>query len=124
MKKTDVLVIGGSATGLVAAMTAKSNNPDKDVTVIRKEEKVMIPCGIPYIFGTVGSSSNNVLPDAGLISLGVNIVVDEIVSVDTQAKLCNAKSGEEISYDKLIMGTGSMPSIPKWLKGTELDNVF
>ncbi|MFA5657770.1 MAG: FAD-dependent oxidoreductase [Oscillospiraceae bacterium] len=124
MKKTDVLVIGGSATGLVAAMTAKSNNPDKDVTVIRKEEKVMIPCGIPYIFGTVGSSDNNVLPDGGLVNLGVNIIVDEIVSVDTQAKLCKAKSGEEISYDKLIMGTGSMPAVPKWLKGTELDNVF
>ena len=30
MIKTDVLVIGGSATGLVAAMTAKSNYPDKE----------------------------------------------------------------------------------------------
>jgi len=38
-EKTDVLVIGGSATGLVAATTAKSNYPDKSVTVIRKEKK-------------------------------------------------------------------------------------
>ena len=52
--KTDVLVIGGSAAGLVAAMTCKSNYPEKDVTVIRREDKVMIPCGIPYIYGTVG----------------------------------------------------------------------
>ena len=37
--KTDVLIIGGSATGLVAAMTAKSNYPDKTVTIIRKDEK-------------------------------------------------------------------------------------
>ncbi len=46
---TDVLVIGGSAAGFVSAMTVKSNYPDKDVTMIRQEEKVMIPCGIPYI---------------------------------------------------------------------------
>ena len=47
MKQTDVLVIGGSATGLVAAMTAKSDNPDKSVTIIRKEEIVMIPLRNP-----------------------------------------------------------------------------
>ena len=86
MKKTDVLVIGGSATGLVSAMTAKSNYPDKDVTVVRKEEKVMIPCGIPYIFGTVETSDNNILPDQGLIKLGVDILIDEVLSVDVEKK--------------------------------------
>jgi len=124
MKKTDVLVIGGSATGLVAAMTAKSCNPDKSVTVIRKEEKVLIPCGIPYIFGTVESSDNNILPDGGLLKMGVEIVVDEVLSVNTDGKTCKTKNGESYSYDKLIMGIGSMPAVPKWLKGTELDNVF
>ena len=124
MKQTDVLVIGGSATGLVAAMTAKSDNPDKQVTVIRKEEKVMIPCGIPYIYGTTGSSDNNILPDAGLVGLGVDIIVDEVISVDTEAKSCKTKNGETISYDKLIMGTGSLPIVPKWLEGTDLENVF
>jgi len=124
MAKTDVLVIGGSATGLVAAMTAKSNNPDKSVTVIRKEEKVMIPCGIPYIFGTVGTSDNNILPDGGLKNLGVSIIIGEVTAVDTKAKVCSVKDGEPIEYDKLIMGTGSLPSVPGWLKGADLKNVF
>ncbi len=124
MKKTDILVIGGSATGLVAAMTAKSCNPEKSVTVIRKEEKVMIPCGIPYIFGTVDNSDNNILPDGGLLKLGVEIVVDEVISVNADAKTCATKNGETFSYDKLIMGTGSMPAKPKWLKGIDLENVF
>lgn len=124
MKKTDVLVIGGSATGLVAAMTAKSNHPEKHVTVIRKEEKVMIPCGIPYIYGSTGSSDKNILPDGGLVKLGVDIIVDEVISVDTDAKSCQTKSGESLTYEKLIMGTGSMPVVPKWLTGTDLDHVF
>ncbi len=124
MKKTDVLVIGGSATGLVAAMTVKANHKDKSVTVIRKEEKVMIPCGIPYIFSSVENSDNNILPDGGLIKLGVDIVVDEVTEVDTGEKVCKTKKSGEIGYDKLIMGTGSMPAVPKWLKGTGLENVF
>lgn len=124
MRKTDVLVIGGSATGLVAAMTAKSSYPDKDVTIIRQEEKVMVPCGIPYIFHSVQTSDNNILPDGGLNSLGVNIVVDEVLSVDGKTKMCQTRENGEFAFDKLILGTGSLPVIPKWLKGTELGNVF
>lgn len=124
MKKTDVLVIGGSATGLVAATTVRTNYPDKTVTMIRKEEKVMIPCGIPYIFGTVGTSSNNILPDEGLLKLGVEILIDEAFAVDPAGKVCTTKSGDQISYDKLIIGTGSVPLVPSWLKGTDLKHVY
>lgn len=122
--KTDVLVIGGSATGLVAAMTAKSNFPDKDVTIIRQEEKVMIPCGIPYIFGTLGVSDKNILPDAGLEKLGVNILIDKVISVDTDTKTCKTESGNRINYDKLIFGTGSLPFVPASILGQDLKNVF
>lgn len=124
MIKTDVLVIGGSATGLVAAMTAKSDHPEKNVMVIRKEETVMIPCGIPYIYGTTGSSDNNILPDGGLKKLGVDIVVDEVISIDAEKKVCETRSGETYEYEKVILGTGSLPVIPGWLEGTELENVF
>jgi len=48
MKKTDVLVIGGSAAGLVAALTGKSHYPEKDFLLIRKEKTVVVPCGTPY----------------------------------------------------------------------------
>ncbi len=32
--------------------------------------------------------------------------------------------GEEISYEKLILATGSNPVVPGWLKGAELENVY
>ena len=124
MIKTDVLVVGGSATGLVAAMTVKSNNPEKSVTVIRKEEKVMIPCGIPYIFGTIGTSDKNILPDGGLEKLGVDIKIGEVTEIDNEKKIAKTASGEEISFDKLILGTGSQPIVPKWLVGADKENVF
>jgi len=124
MDKTDVLIIGGSAAGLVSAMTAKTNNPDKRVMMVRREEKVMIPCGIPYIFGSLGSSDKNILPDEGLLKLGVEIKIDTIASIEKDDKYCKTVKGEIIYYEKLVIATGSLPIKPRRIKGTELENVF
>ncbi|MCD4664209.1 MAG: NAD(P)/FAD-dependent oxidoreductase, partial [Bacteroidales bacterium] len=124
MKKTDVLVIGGSAAGLAVATTGKSHYPDKKFLMIRKEEKVMVPCGIPYIFGSLDSIEQNVLPaDAIYDKLGIDYNVGEVISIDKEAKKCKLLDGEEIYYDKLVLATGSAPVVPKWLPGTNLDNV-
>jgi len=42
MKKTDVLIIGGSAAGLAVATAGKSHYPNKSFLLIRIEEQVMI----------------------------------------------------------------------------------
>lgn len=124
MENVDILVIGGSAAGLVAAMTSKSKNPEKSVMLVRKEEHVMIPCGIPYIFGTLGNSNDNILPDGGLLNLGVTIKKETILEIDKEVKTCKTESGEIINYEKLIIATGSQPVKPSWLKGGDLNNVF
>jgi len=124
MKSTDVLVIGGSAAGFGAALASKSHYPDKSVILVRKEAKVAIPCGIPYIFGTLETTDQDILPDGGLINAGVEIMVDVVNSVDGETKTAMLKSGEQISYDKLILATGSNPVVPGWLKGAKLENVF
>ena len=41
---------------LVAATTAKNAYPDKKITEIRAEEIALVPCGIPYIFESIGRS--------------------------------------------------------------------
>jgi len=125
MKKTDVLVIGGSAAGLVAATTGKSYYSDKDFLLIRKEEKAMIPCGIPYIFGSLDSSDQNVLPsDAAYDKLGIDYMIGEVVSIDRRNKRCKLTNGDQIVYNKLVLATGSTPVIPDWLDGSTLENVF
>ncbi len=126
MKKIamDIVIIGGSAAGLVAAMTSKSYYPEKNVMVIRKEEQVMIPCGIPYVFGTLNKTDNNVLPDGGLINMGVQIKIDTVVEVRPTEHTLDTLDGTTISYEKLVFATGSTPFIPNFIKGTELGNVF
>ena len=125
MNHTDVLIIGSSAAGLATAISGKNNYPDKDFTVIRREEKVMVPCGIPYIFGSLENSDQNVLPaDAKYDSLGINYQVGEVEEIDRGDQVCRLTDGTEIGYQKLVLATGSTPKVPEWLEGSDLDNVF
>jgi len=78
MRKTDVLVLGGGAAGVVAAITAKANYPDKDVMVVRREKRVLVPCGIPYIFGTLKSVEKDMVPDEMLTKAGVELLVGDV----------------------------------------------
>jgi len=124
MEKTDVLVIGGSAAGIVAAITGKTNHPDKEFMLIRMEKQVMVPCGIPYIFGSLDSSDKNVVPDGGLINAGIKLKIGEVTEIDEKGKTCKMADGTEISFDKLVLAVGSKPAMPAWLKGAALENVF
>ncbi|MFO8084671.1 MAG: FAD-dependent oxidoreductase [Desulfobacterales bacterium] len=121
MKKADIVIVGGSAAGIEAAITAQRQYSDKKIIVIRKEKQALVPCGIPYIMGTLGSAqqdviSNSLLGDAQLI-------IDEAVSIDCQAKSVMTKQKEIIGYEKLILATGSRPLMPH-IPGVDLENVF
>jgi len=124
MIETDILVIGGSAGGILTATTAKKIYPDKKVVTVRKNKTVMVPCGIPYIFGTLYDTAKNRIPDEMVKNAGVELIIDEVISVDKDKKIAVLKSGEEIKWDKLVLATGSIPVIPKWLPGHDLENVF
>ncbi|MCF8335730.1 MAG: FAD-dependent oxidoreductase [Bacteroidales bacterium] len=125
MKNTDVLIIGSSAAGLTTAVSGKNNYPEKDFLVIRKEEKIMVPCGIPYIFGSLESSDHNMMPaDSKYDALGINHQVGYIEEINREDQVCRLTEGTEIGYKKLVLATGSTPKVPEWLDGKELDNVF
>ncbi|OQB65063.1 MAG: NADH oxidase [Bacteroidetes bacterium ADurb.Bin145] len=125
MKTTDVLVIGGSAAGMVAALTGKSSWPKKSFILVKKQKEMMVPCGIPYIFGTFDSSDQNLMPvDAMLGKAGIESIVDEVVKINKEIKTVDLASGETIQYEKLVLATGSIPLKPKWLVGGEKENVF
>lgn len=125
MKKTDVLVIGSSAAGLVAAVNGKRVNPSKEVTVITKQARTMIPCGIPYIFGSLERSDKNILPSSNMFEAnGIKEMIAEVKSIDKDKRTVMLTDGEEVQYEKLVIATGSQPVWPAWLPGTDKKNVF
>ena len=124
MKSTDLLIIGGSAGGILSATTARKSYGDIDITVIRETPSVMVPCGIPYIFGTLNDTSKNIIPDAMLLDAKVNLVIDSVLKINRESKVVATKDNGEISYKKLIVATGSLPIVPTFIPGHQLENVF
>ena len=122
MKKTDVVVLGG-LSGITAGISCRRHYPEKKVILIRKEGTVLIPCGIPYIFGTVGGPENNVVPDGLLEKNGIELVTDEAINLDREKKVVTLKNHEPIQYEKLVFATGSLPLVPP-IPGVNKENVF
>ncbi len=123
MKKSDVVIIGGSAAGLMAAVTLRKRSPEKTVTVIRNVVKTPVPCGIPYIYGIMGQVDKDLIPDQMAIDQGIEILCQEVTDIDRAKKEVLFTDGGQIAYDKLIIGTGSKPFVPP-LPGIDKTNVF
>jgi NADH oxidase (H2O2-forming) len=123
MKKADVVVIGGSAGGVPAAISCRRRHQAKSVLLIRKEEQAVVPCGIPYIFGTLGSPEKNLIPDALLEKNGVELMKAEAEEIDREKKAILIANGDTVTYDKLILATGSLPIVLP-LPGIDKENVF
>ena len=121
MKEYDVLIIGGGPAGLTTAISARNTYPDKKIALIRKEEIALIPCGIPYIFGTLENIEDNILPDAPLSKNNVDLIIDEVVDAEDNKVVLKDKG--EIRFEKCILATGSAPTIPP-IPGIDKDGVW
>jgi NADPH-dependent 2,4-dienoyl-CoA reductase/sulfur reductase-like enzyme len=123
MKTYDVIIIGAGPSGIVAGVTAKKQNPDKSMLMIKEEEKGLVPCGIPYIFHDLNNLEKNVMGPKPFIDLGGDVIIDPVVDVDVKCKVVTVKSGDSYEYDKLIFATGSIPIVPTFIPGYDLIGV-
>ena len=123
MAKTDILIVGGGPAGLVAAVTARRNNPNKRITLVRESEKCVVPCGLPYIFNRLSAVEKDAMPDKAYAANKIDLIIGKAIGIDAVSKKVNLDNRKKIGYDKLILATGSRPaSIP--VKGAKLNGVY
>jgi len=111
--KYDVIVVGGGAGGIAAALTLKALRPELKVLLIRKGKGQTISCSFPFVVNA----------DTMLGEAGVELVIDEVVEVDRARKLIKTAGGREFEYGKLVLATGAKAVKPK-IPGIDLEGVF
>ena len=121
----DILVIGGGPSGGVCALTAKMNNPDKKIIILREHEKQLVPCSIPYVFGnTLGSVDNGIAPCGIPDGMDIEASVGTVKDIDVKNKIAYYND-IQLSFDKLVFATGSTPFVHESLQHSlTLDGVF
>src|SRR6056297_744561 len=131
-----ILVVGGVACGPKAASRIKRLNPEVQVTIVEKSEAVSFgACGLPYYVEGVCSDIDVLFetpvgvkrtPQFFKKVKGFDVLTNtEAVKINPGQKTALVRyheSGteEELSYDKLVLATGSsafMPPIPGIEKG-------
>ncbi len=125
MKKYDVIIIGGGPAAIVTGITIKKFFRDKTVLMIKEEADGLVPCGIPYIFHHLNRDvDKNKMGPKPFIDLDGEVIITAAIEVDKSNKLVMVKTGEQFGYNKLVFATGSVPVIPKFIPGHELQNVY
>ena len=114
-----VVILGGNAAGMSAASRMKRKAPDTEVIVLEKTETVSYgACGMPYYIADLNPDLNRmkIRPVEKFREQGVDVRLShEVDRVDREAKTVYGRcKGEpfELSYDKLLVSTGSSPILP------------
>ena len=122
-KEVNVLVIGGGPAGMICALTARQYYPDKRILLMKNIRDAVIPCGIPYMFFSLKDPEENRLGTQNLEKNGIEVVVDEAISIDRANKVVETKNGDRYKYEKLVLATGSHPVVPP-IPGIEKKGIY
>lgn len=122
-RHVDALIVGGGPGGMSTAITAAQFWPGKKILLVRREEAPVVPCGIPYIFGTLKGVDDDLLSSAPFKALGGALLCDTVTDVDRVARTARTESGLRIHWERLVLATGAGPLVPP-IAGAERPGVF
>ncbi len=119
------LIIGNGPAGVVAAEALRRADPAAEVVLVGDEnEPPYSRMAIPYLLtGNISEEGTHLRKDAGHYErLGIRLVQARAEKVDSAARSVTLSNGDRLTYDRLLIATGSHPLRPA-IAGIDLPNV-
>ena len=119
------VIIGNGPAGVVAAETLRRADPDAEVVLVGDEaEPPYSRMAIPYLLtGNIGEAGTHLRHDAGHYDrLAIKLVQARAEKIDAKARAVTLSDGDKLSYERLLIATGSHPLRPP-IPGIDSPNV-
>ncbi|MCB1621737.1 MAG: NAD(P)/FAD-dependent oxidoreductase [Thiothrix sp.] len=119
------VIIGAGPAGVVAAETLRKRMPQADIVLIGDEpEPPYSRMAIPYhLIGNIGESGTYLRKTEGYYEkLGIEQLQRRVTDLSLAQKQLTLDNGNRISFDKLLLATGSHPVKPP-VEGMDLPGV-
>lgn len=131
MSKEQLVVIGGVAAGLAAAMEARRVSPELGITVLERTGDISYgACGLPYVIGGLIPTLESLTvrtPEYFRERHGIEIRLhSEALEILPAKSVVRVRAGDEereIPYSALVVATGAAAVCPP-LVGHDLEGVF
>ncbi len=109
------VIIGAGPAGVTAAETLRSHDPQASIALIGNEpEPPYSRMAIPYyLIGNIQEQGCYLREEPEhLVVEGVTLIKAQVSSIDSTAKKISLDDGSSLSYEKLLIATGSKPVTP------------
>lgn len=108
------VILGSSAAGMNGAREIRKLDKDGEITLISKDETVYSRCTIHYhMAGSRTIEELNFVEKDFFQRYNVNwIGGTEAIGLDTEKKVVKLSNDQDVSYDKLLIATGSRSFLP------------
>ena len=131
MGKEGLVIVGGVAAGLAAAMEARRASPDLPITVFERTGDISYgACGLPYVVaGLIPSTDALVLHtpeyfrERHQIEVRTNCEALELLPSKSVVRVREGGDVREVGYGSLVLATGAAAVCPP-LPGRDLEGVF
>lgn len=120
----NVVIVGNSAAGLEAVRSFRKYDKKSPITLISKEgRRAYSRVLLPYVLrGRLPYESVNTADDSFYTDYGVRCLEDEVLALDPSTQEVKLKSGTTLSFDKILIATGSHARKPP-VEGLDLPGV-
>jgi len=125
-----IVIIGNGPAGLTAASAARLTDRTAEITVVdTKSYDTFHPCAMPFVIGGYLPSVETIIEKLNYERMNIHLLSNTVAEViDPAKKLVKVKNTKDekeqmLSYDKLILCTGSKVFLPP-IPGRDLGNVF